>query len=144
LDVYDYGNRTRVSLYREEDLENALDLSDCEDKVIVYITPSIDFSYYFNYYKKGHLYLNFFEKANEIFDLYSPVYDPCFPLSILDKVDLAMKDRLSNIEEFGFILCNQDCKFEGIDLETFQIRCFCPIKIDPKKKSLRESLTDIK
>jgi hypothetical protein len=31
-----------------------------------------------------------------------------------------------------------------MDLETFQIRCFCPIKIDPEKKSLGESFTDIK
>ena len=64
--------------------------------------------------------------------IYYLQYNPCYPLSILDKVDLTFKDRLKDIEENGFILCNQDCKFEGINSETFQIRCFCPIKIDPK------------
>ena len=136
FDVYDDGITSRAYLYRENDLENALDLNGCEDKVIVYITPKTDYSIYFKYYKNGDLYLQFFEKANKTFDLLSPIYNPCYPLSILDKVDLTFKDRLKDIEENGFILCNQDCKFEGINSETFQIRCFCPIKIDPKKNLL--------
>ena len=130
FDVNNYGDASRAYLYRETDLGNPLDLEPCEGMNITYISPSSNYYEYFGYYKKGNIYLNIFNKANQIFDVYSQVYKPCYPLSILGKIDLTIRDRWGEFERKKLILCNEGCKFEGLDIETFQVRCFCPIIIN--------------
>ena len=130
FDVVDFGNSTRTYLYREDDLEKPLDLKPCEGQEIIYINPSTEYLKYFNEYYNGELYLEFFVKGNQIFDLYYPIYDDCYPLYLSNRIDLTIKDRMEDLKKHGFILCDDGCKYEGIDMKTFQIRCFCPIKIN--------------
>ena len=45
-------------------------------------------------------------------------------------IDLTIKDRIEDLKKHGFVLCEEGCRYEGIDMNNFEIKCFCPIKID--------------
>ena len=142
FDVVSYGDQARSYLYREDDLEKPLDLTSCEGQNIIYINPSTDYLKYFKEYYNGELYLEFFVNGNQIFDLYSPIYNDCYPLSISNGIDLTIKDRMEDLKKNGFILCEEGCRYEGFDLKTFQVRCFCPIKIE--NRTINEGIKDMK
>ena len=99
-----YEDGARSYLYREDDLEKPLDLTPCKDQEIVYINPSTDYLKYFKEYNNGDIYLKFFEDGNQIFDLYSLIYDDCYPLSISNGIDLSIKDRMEDLKKNGYFL----------------------------------------
>ena len=45
-------------------------------------------------------------------------------------------------------LCEEDCDYEGLNIETFQVICYCPIKIDVNKEPIlnqfKDGLSDLK
>ena len=49
---------------------------------------------------------------------------------------------MEDLKKNGFFLCEEDCRYEGIDLKNFQIRCFCPIKI--ANRTFNEGFKDMK
>ena len=146
-----FFNETRIVkyyFYNIKDLNNPLDLLYCKDQIITIFSPPINSTEYFQKDEFNEWY-EFLKLGKDILNPYSRIYtDPCFSFSILDKVDLTLTYRREYISKMKIPLCEEECDYEDLNLETFQVICHCPIKIDmdqePNLSKFKNSFSDIK
>ena len=139
-----YGNKIEYEFYRTSDIYNPLNTQDCENQTIKYILPSDDFLEYLKEYKYKDDVMKYLKDGHEIFDAYSKVYnDPCYPLSLLNKVDLTLQERRKEIYIFkDSIPFFNGCEYEGLNMETFDLLFYCPKIVNPQK--FEEGFKDLK
>ena len=151
IDVNFNGTRyVNYTLYNTDDLRTPLNLTPCENQTVTIINPPLDLSLYANILQQE--YEEIFQQindGNQIFTIYDEMYKnyPCFSLDSLDKYYHTLKERRKFIKEKNITLCEEQCKYEGENLTSFQIICYCPIKTEMNKnitlKSLKEGFLDI-
>ena len=126
-------NGTRVvnyNIYDVNDVSNPLDLSSCKNKKITYVIPFNPLDYFENN-EEIEYWLSLIKDGNNIFDSYSSIYnDICFPLTLLNKYDLTLRERRELILRKNLPLCEKGCEYEGEKIEIFQIQCYCKIKLN--------------
>ena len=122
-------------LYDTDNLETPLNKSYCENQTITIISPPYDYLDYFENIEEFEVYFQLMKEGIDIFNAYSPIYnDPCFPLSVLNKYDVTLRDRRNFISKKKFPLCEEGCQYEGENLKTFQVICYCQIKTDKERE----------
>ena len=131
-------------IYDPNDLETPLDLKECEGQKIKIINPPSHNDYEFP--EEFYNILNIINNNIDIYNAYSPLYtDPCFPLSVLNKYDIILRDRRSYINKYKIPLCEKGCEYEGENLKKLQVICYCPIKTDMNQNlSLNNFINDTK
>ena len=123
--------------YRNEESDKPLNISDCENQTIKYVTPLNYFEFFENNSQKSLSYLRFLKEGIDIFNVYSPIYhDPCYPLATLDKIDLTLNDRREDMIKVNISLCSKGCEYEGINIESFEVLCYCKINSNRDNESL--------
>ena len=120
----------------------------CENQNITYIKslddilPKLDL---LNKSKNFEQYVRFFKEGHDIFNVYSPFYnDPCYPISTFNKVDLTLNDRRKDMIKVDIKLCRDGCDFEGVNIENFEIICFCKYSINKERQSMSDGLRALK
>ena len=120
----------------------------CENQNITYIKslddilPKLDL---LNNSKNFEQYVRFFKEGHDIFNVYSPFYnDPCYPISIFNKVDLTLNDRRKDMIKVDIKICRDGCDFEGVNIEKFEVICFCKYSINTEEKSMSDGLRALK
>ena len=128
-------------LYNTDDLETPLNKSYCENQTIKIINPPLDFLDNFENIEELETFFQIMKEGIDIFNAYSPIYnDPCFPLSVLNKYDLTLRDRRNFIAKQEFPLCEEGCQYEGENLKTFQVICYCQIKTDEEREPIANKI----
>ncbi len=59
--------------------------------------------------------------------------DPCHQVSILDYYSSILYKSIFDLNNNYISLCDEGCFQEGINLEKFEIRCYCKQNIDMNK-----------
>jgi len=133
-------------LYDSDNLETPLNLSVCENQKITIVSPPLNYLDYFENIEEVNMWYDLYKDGYDIFDEYSPIYiDPCFPISILDKYDLTLRDRREFIAKKNLPSCGDGCEYEGDNLKNLQILCYCKIKPDMEKESsFKNGFDDLK
>ena len=54
--------------------------------------------------------------------------DICYTTTSEDGTDISIKDRQINYIEGDMIVCQEDCYFAKLDLQTFKVECSCKVK----------------
>ena len=55
--------------------------------------------------------------------------DICFPHTTKDNTDIIINDRRKEYIDNNMILCEQDCEYNGYDIDNKNIKCECNVKI---------------
>ena len=110
IDLKYEGRRlTNYKIYNTDNLETPLDLSVCENQTVTIVSPPLNYLDYFENYEELEMWYNLYKDGYDIFDGYSSIYsDPCFPLSILNKYDLTLRDRREFIDKKNYLYVKMD------------------------------------
>ena len=85
--------------------------------------------------------LEFLNNAINIGEAYYPVYtDPCYQVILLEYYKAILDNVRSGLDNVRLSLCEKDCEFEGLNLENFELKCYCKEKIDMNKESFRKQI----
>ena len=130
-------------LYDTDDLETPLNLSSCENQNITIVSSPQEYLDSFENFEEYKNYFELLKDGKDIYDIFSPLYtDICYPLPILNKYDLTLADRRNYITKKNITICQNDCQYEGENLENFQIICYCKIKTDMENQTYMNFITD--
>lgn len=134
-------NELNYKFYRTSDLDNPINDSICQNQNIKYVSPLEDYFKYFENSKNKELFINFLKQGVNIFNTYSPLYnDYCYPLSTLNKVDLTLNERRNELLKIDLFPCKTGCDFEGVNLEKFEVLCYCKIADAQESDTFSEKL----
>ena len=124
----------RYKAYETDNLENPIELSLCEGETVKIIN-SPELNENFENAEEFLKIINILKEGIEIYNAYSPIYtDYCYPLSVLDKYDLILRDRREYIDKKNIPLCEKDCLYEGENVKLLKVICYCPIKANIDEK----------
>jgi hypothetical protein len=144
----DKDDDIHISFDKIQISKNSFNEPICENQNITYIKSLDDIFQNLDLLKntkKFKQYERFFLEGHNIFNVYSPFYnDHCYPLSTFNKVDLTLNDRIKDMIKADIILCRDGCDFEGVNIETFEILCFCKYSINIEKQSFSDGLRALK
>ena len=102
--------------------KNKLDLSDCQGTNIL-----IDYKIYNSSIIDKSMVLFYLDRNIDIFNIEDVFFnDICYPYS-MSKTDIILQDRVDDIYQ-NFSLCEDNCKYEKIDVESMEVKCRCEIK----------------
>jgi hypothetical protein len=137
-------NGTRIVkyyAYDTKDLKTPLDLTSCEGQTVKIINPPTNYD--FEFPEEFYDVINILNDNIEIYNAYSPLYtDPCYPLSVLDKYDIILRDRKEYIDKKEIPPCEKGCQNEGDNLQNLQVICYCPIKTNMNETSVSSFVND--
>ena len=104
--------------------KNKLDLSFCQDKYI-----SVNYKI-INSSNINKTMIEYFSNLNvDIFDIQDAFFnDICLPFSFSD-TDIILRDRINDIYQ-NYSLCEENCEYENIDIETMSVKCTCQVKTE--------------
>ena len=111
-------------VFNPDNLDINLDLSVCEDIPITITSPiSLDENQ-FNIYKNA---------KNQGYDIYKSddkfYNDVCTPYNNENDTDVVINDRKNDYYQ-NISLCENNCVYKGIDIETRRVNCFCKVKTE--------------
>ena len=115
-------NQIEYNVYDEK--KNKLDLSFCQDKYI-----SVNYKI-INSSNINKTMIEYFSNLDvDIFDIKDAFFnDICLPFSFSD-TDLILRDRINDIYQ-NYSLCEENCEYENIDIETMSVKCTCQVKTE--------------
>ena len=130
------------SVHNTYDLTTPVNLSVCENQTVTIVSPPYDYLDYFEDAEMFEGYAEIVREGLDVFNAYSPLYtDPCFPLTMLNKYDLTLRDRRNYIGNRKIPICEDGCEYEGDNFKNFTIICYCKIKVDMTSKPLINVIT---
>jgi hypothetical protein len=72
---------------------------------------------------------DFSDNGIDIFDIKDSFFnDICYPFSNPNS-DIILKDRVLDIYQ-NYSLCDNDCEYKEIDIETMSVECICQVKTE--------------
>ena len=114
--------------YDTDNLETPLNFKPCEGEKITIINPPLNDN--FENSEEFSEIINILKDNIEIYNASSPIYNNiCYPLSVLNKYDLILRDRREYIEKKKINLCEKGCEYEGDNIKELKVICYCPIKV---------------
>ena len=85
------------------------------------------------------------KEGKEIYNHYTNFsQDYCYPFVVLDKYDLTLKERRKFLKSKNFSICENDCEYDGDNLETLEFKCYCPLKVNTDQEILTQFKKKIK
>ena len=120
-----YDNTTiknvQYEIYNPLTTVKITDLSPCEnDKINIYVPTNLDNDTY-------SLYENFKKIGYDIFNPNDSFYnDICSQYTTVNNSDLTLNDRKELFYNEKQIFCQENCEYNGIDLDNYHAKCECP------------------
>ena len=60
----------------------------------------------------------------------------------INKFDLTLNDRREDMIKLNLSFCKPGCSFEGVNVETKEVLCFCKDYINTENKSMSDGFTE--
>ena len=120
-----YENTTikniQYEIYNPITKKKIKDLSPCDNsKINIYVPTNID----------NETFKVYEDLKNQGFDLFNSndsfYNDLCTKYTSINKTDVTLNDRKQLFYDNNQIFCQEDCEYNGIDLETKYAKCECP------------------
>ena len=116
-------------------------IDSCEEVNITDNNHTSNLSHYYNDTDHFDSTLEFLKNSINIGEAYYPVYtDPCYQVILLDYYKAILDNVKKGLENIRLSVCEKDCEFEGLNLEDFEIKCYCKEKIDMNKESFGQQI----
>ena len=122
------------------DMLKPLDSSACKNQKITIINkPPLETLYLFKDIEKFQPFYQLVKEGKEIYNHYTNFsQDYCYPFVVLDKYDLTLKERRKFLKSKNFSICENDCEYDGDNLETLEFKCYCPLKVNTDQEILTQ------
>ena len=141
LEIKHSNGKFKYYFYDPKYREYAVNIDSCKEVNITYNNMALNFSDYYKDYDDLISYLDFLNKSKNINEAYSPIFkDPCYQITILDFYDVLLEENRQGLIDNYLSLCEENCVFEGIDIEKLEINCYCQEKINMNKVSMTDQI----
>ena len=141
LEIKHPNGKFKYYLYDPKYRSFVVNIDSCEEVNITDNNITLNFSDYYKDY--DHLLSNLEHLKNviNIGEVYYPVYtDPCYQVTLLGYYEALLDNIKRGMENIRISVCEKDCEFEGLNLENFEIKCYCKEKIDMNKESFGKQI----
>ena len=141
LEIRHSKDKFRYYLYNPKYRGYAVNIDSCKEVNITYNNMALNFSDYYKDYDHLFSYLDFLNKSKNINLAFSQIFkDPCYQIAILDYYDILLENNKRDLINNKLSLCDDNCTFEGINIEKLELNCYCQEKIDMNKENMLQQI----